>query len=424
MDNDTTNQTQQPKTYPQLAQSLIDNGYIVLPIKKESKTPAIRGWMNPDYKPPVTDFNNCGTAIKTGCGPYPVIGIDIDIMDEKLAKGIQETVSEIAGATIYRIGQYPKLIMLYRLAVGYMKKISSVKFTLGHLEILADGQYLIAEGIHPVTKQEYTWYGGSPQTIPAKDLPPITPEQIYKIIAKFEEKARSIGAEPKTKIIQSEPSGTVVPNVLNVPDVLNIFNAPDAKKPIGLKLNWCRNLLYRFDPSCKRKRWINIGMALHHEFRASPEAFKIWDDWSARSKTKYVTGETAHQWQSFSRMYAKRPITGASLIYYSKKRRGKISSKAPKKPKKQPLNLYCQKAITILQVHSSQKSPWSMRGLLTILQRYLKTGRPTAEKVLKYLLENDLIIDNSNKDCLCQYTLTEKSKQPSLPERKENMYAE
>jgi hypothetical protein len=124
MSSDTKNQTtlipdcapaQQPKTYPQLARGLIDNGYTVLPIKKESKVPAMSGWMKPDYKPPLTDFNNCGTAIKTGCGQYPVIAVDIDTMDKKLAKEIQEMVFEIAGPTIYRIGQYPKMVMIYRL---------------------------------------------------------------------------------------------------------------------------------------------------------------------------------------------------------------------------------------------------------------------------------------------------------------------
>ncbi|MCL2443323.1 MAG: PriCT-2 domain-containing protein [Treponema sp.] len=294
-----------------------------------------------------------------------------------------------------------------------MRKISSIKFNLGHLEILADGQYFVTEGIHPVTKQKYTWYGGSPQTIHAKDLPPITEEQAYKIIAWFEERARSYGAEPETKITQSNPSGAAVPNVLNV---------PYAKKPIGLKLYWCINLLNRFDPSCKRKRWIKIGMALHHEFRGSPEAFKIWDEWSARSKTKYVPGETAYQWQSFSREYTRRPITGASLIFYSKKK-GKISSRAPKKPKRLPLNEYCQKAITVLQNQSAKSSPWSLRGLLGILQRYLKTGRPTVEKILKNLLQDGLLINNSSKEHISQYTLTEKGKLPCLPERKETNYA-
>jgi len=127
MNSDTKNQNpptldcstaQQLKTYPQLAQTLIDNGYTVMPIKKESKVPAIAGWTKPCYKPPLTGFNNCGIAIKTGVGENPIIAIDIDTMDEKIAKEVLDKIFEIAGTTIYRIGQYPKMIIVYRLAAA------------------------------------------------------------------------------------------------------------------------------------------------------------------------------------------------------------------------------------------------------------------------------------------------------------------
>ncbi|MCL2443322.1 MAG: hypothetical protein FWD13_07635 [Treponema sp.] len=118
MNSDTANQTEQPKTYPEIAQVLIDNAYTVLPIKKEDKAPAIKGWMKPEYKPPLVGFHNCGIAIKTGIGEYPVIAVDIDTTDENFAKEIQDKISEIVGSTIYRIGQYPKMIMLYRLVTA------------------------------------------------------------------------------------------------------------------------------------------------------------------------------------------------------------------------------------------------------------------------------------------------------------------
>jgi len=149
-----------------------------------------------------------------------------------------------------------------------MKKITSTKFNLGHVEILANGQYFVAEGIHPVTKQKYTWHDGSPENVHAKDLLPIIEEKALKIVAWFEKRARSIGAILETKNVQSKPSGD---NVSNVSDDIKVYQ----QKPVGLKPYWCINLLKRLDPSCKRKRWISIGMALHHEFRGSHEAFTI-----------------------------------------------------------------------------------------------------------------------------------------------------
>ena len=297
-----------------------------------------------------------------------------------------------------------------------MKKITSVKFNLGHVEVLANGQYFVADGIHPVTKQKYTWHDGSPENVHAKDLLPIIEEQAHKIVVWFEERARSLGAEPENKNSPLRSSGAVVPNV---PAVLNTKS--NTQKPVGLKPYWCINLLKRLDPSCKRKRWISIGMALHHEFRGSHEAFTIWDRWSAKSKTKYVPGETTEQWKSFDRGYSGRPVTGATLLYLSKGK-GKISSKAPQKPKKLPPETYCQKAISVLQ-ENPIRSPWSFRIIICILQKHLKTGYPRTVKIKDHLLKNGLLIDNSDKNRLCQYTLTEKGKLQCLPEKKETKYA-
>ena len=300
-----------------------------------------------------------------------------------------------------------------------MKKMTSTKFNLGHVEILANGQYFVAEGIHPVTKQKYTWHDGSPETVHAKELLLITEEQAQKVVAWFEEKARSLGLEPENKNSSLRPSGAAVSNVLDVSAVLNTKS--NAQKPVGLKPYWCINLLKRLDPSCKRKRWISIGMALHHEFRGSHEAFTIWDRWSAKSKTKYVPGETTEQWKSFDRGYSGRPVTGATLLYFSKGK-GKINSKAPLKPKKLPPEAYCQKAISVLQ-ENSIRSPWSFRMIIAILQKHLKTGYPRTVKIKDHLLKNGLLIDNSDKNRLCQYTLTENGKLPCLPEKKESRYA-
>jgi len=162
-------------------------------------------------------------------------------------------------------------------------------------------------------------------------------------------------------------------------------------------------------------------MALHHEFKGSHEAFRIWDNWSARSKIKYVPGETTEQWKSFDRVYSGRPVTGATLLYFSKGK-GKISSKAPLKPKKLPPEDYCQKAITVLQENPIH-APWSLRMIIGILQKHLKTGYPRTVKIKGHLIKNGLLINNSDKNLLCQYTLTKNGKLPCLPEKKESRYA-
>jgi hypothetical protein len=56
-------------------------------------------------------------------------------------------------------------------------------------------------------------------------------------------------------------------------------------------------LLGHIDPSCGRKEWIEIGMALHAT--GLPQAYQYFDRWSARSPKYKGERDTATQWRSF-----------------------------------------------------------------------------------------------------------------------------
>ena len=38
------------------------------------------------------------------------------------------------------------------------------------IELLADGQQIVAFGLHPDTKKPYSWFGGTPETISHEEL--------------------------------------------------------------------------------------------------------------------------------------------------------------------------------------------------------------------------------------------------------------
>ena len=59
--------------------------------------------------------------------------------------------------------------------------------TEAKVEILADGQQFVADGIHPDTGLPYLWPAGSPETVPLDQVPPITLEQAQAIVAKARE---------------------------------------------------------------------------------------------------------------------------------------------------------------------------------------------------------------------------------------------
>ncbi|MBM9536178.1 PriCT-2 domain-containing protein [Desulfobulbus alkaliphilus] len=57
--------------------------------------------------------------------------------------------------------------------------------------------------------------------------------------------------------------------------------------------------LNHIDPDVEYNDWVDIGMALHHEFKGSLEGLLIWDKWSAKGR-KFQQGECPRKWGTFS----------------------------------------------------------------------------------------------------------------------------
>ncbi|HEY4806406.1 MAG TPA: bifunctional DNA primase/polymerase, partial [Roseiarcus sp.] len=104
------------------------------------------------------------TGIRTG----EVVAIDIDCYNEALANRLQElALDHFGGEPPIRIGQWPKRLMCYRTAVKRDKRATGKyalpglddKAQLSQIEVLGDGQQLVAYGEHPVTRKPYQWIG-------------------------------------------------------------------------------------------------------------------------------------------------------------------------------------------------------------------------------------------------------------------------
>lgn len=72
--------------------------------------------------------------------------------------------------------------------------------------------------------------------------------------------------------------------------------------------------LAKIDPSCSMKLWVEMGMALKHQFGNA--GFSLWDDWSANSADKYPgQDEMANRWASFKANPDDRaPVTIRTLV--------------------------------------------------------------------------------------------------------------
>jgi predicted P-loop ATPase len=170
-----------PIAFVQVASHLHANGYQPIPIKRQSKAPALDGWTRYRFAAgDQTAYAHCGAGLLTGA----LVAVDIDVMDAVTVKEVVRLAAETLGKpAAIRFGKRPKALLLYRTQKPQTKRSTKPITVPGSskaskVEILGAGQQVVAFGIHPETGKPYTWHGGSPLTIPFHDLPAVTPARI------------------------------------------------------------------------------------------------------------------------------------------------------------------------------------------------------------------------------------------------------
>lgn len=71
-------------------------------------------------------------------------------------------------------------------------------------------------------------------------------------------------------------------------------------------------VLKHFNPDCGYAEWLEVGMAMHHQFQGSYDALEAWDRWSSTAPS-YVSGLCERKWGSFST--SKASVTLRSLLF-------------------------------------------------------------------------------------------------------------
>jgi hypothetical protein len=143
-------------------------------------------------------------ALNTGILCQEVVGFDIDVLDSDLVEQLVARIERTLGASpLNRIGRAPKILLVYRPDQPFAKVQTPELFfpdgTKAKVELLADGQQFVADGIHPDTSEPYRWTEGTPADVPLEELPIITEEQAHSIIAEAELVLRLAGATEKEK---------------------------------------------------------------------------------------------------------------------------------------------------------------------------------------------------------------------------------
>src|SRR5262249_54276549 len=114
--------------------------------------------------------------------------LDADILNEEAAKAVEDLVRERfeeRGYILVRIGLAPKRAILFRTLDTFDKITVNFTETRGKpekIELLCNGQQLVADGIHPDTGKPYRWFGGTPWEISHDDLPYISKEEAQQLV--------------------------------------------------------------------------------------------------------------------------------------------------------------------------------------------------------------------------------------------------
>jgi hypothetical protein len=138
-------------------------GYEPIPIISGRKRPALEDWRKAELDLDTVSAwaNDRPGELSTGVRTKYTPGFDIDVHDADMADRVQQVlVHMLRGTILKRTGLPPKRLIPCRCTTPFNKISASFKSpdnVIHKIEVLADGQQFVAEGIHEDTHQPYRW---------------------------------------------------------------------------------------------------------------------------------------------------------------------------------------------------------------------------------------------------------------------------
>ncbi len=269
---------------------LLDAGFHIIPIAPGKKLPGqysagrwepMPAWSRFSHHKPSehnvnmwADWPGSGVGIVTG-GASGVIGVDLDILDEKLAHSAKLVFFKHLGVTpLIRVGKAPKMMLVYRVGAP-MSKIA-----MSPIEVLANGQQFVAYGVHPQTGLDYHWPVESPDDTTVESLPLVTEAQIR---AACDEAYAMLPEELKPARL-SPTEGTGVPG-----GTISSEISPATPEAVAGALEHIPNNDLQWDD------WKRILMAVFVCSRGAEEAYFQFLKWS-RQSAKHNDVATRREW--------------------------------------------------------------------------------------------------------------------------------
>lgn len=307
---------------------LLAQGFPIIPIRSGTKHPGFKGWQQIRATPNLvsqwlsTEFSTAGIGVLTRHFP----AIDLDVLDAEIVQKLVNWCHTHIGPTLQRVGAAPKQLLVYRTDRPF-RKMTSAKYIdflgLEHkVEILGAGQQFVAYAIHPETHKPYQWISKQQLIdIRADDLACITEDQAQALMSYFEslipEDWRKIsvgqGRKAAGKLALSGQAASFSKKTIQAGQKNHHDKAQQAISTDQLKA-----ALTVLDPDMRMHEWVQVGMALYHQYQGSGEGFALWDRWSAEGQ-KYQAAEMRVRWRSFRVDHAGiHPVTAATILHFTK----------------------------------------------------------------------------------------------------------
>lgn len=293
-------------------EKLVKNGFAIHLLKSKSKAPIGDDWSNA----PVLTFEQLTKKYRDGMNVGVRLGkwskvhglylhvIDVDIRDPETAV----EAFEILGDYFPDYMDYPEVQSGSMTASRHFYILSDKHFRSSKLAHSDEFDMVFDKKLDRDVKKwkwEIELFGTGKQVAMPPSIHPITGKP-YRWITEFDFADVMLGEGP---IVDSE-----ILHALVGADADAKYDPTNEKhKPLGLTMDEAKAIIDKLptdDWVEDRDGWYRVGMALHHEFGASDEAFELWCEISSLSK-KFKIKDTKRVWKSFKNR--NRPFRMASL---------------------------------------------------------------------------------------------------------------
>lgn len=275
------------------AVDLLDNGYQVIPVTKES-VPLVSNFFKDKFDhTDAADWENKfpNASLSLACGVNSVYAIDFDVDDPKVANWLKRRLRKSFPKMPIRLCNEPRFAVVFRAGESLLEYTNAHSTGYRHsrtrklnmIEMM--GKKLInMYGTHRKTGNNYRWYRNlSPHNIGATDLPVLEVGHIRKIFKAYEKKLEGVH-----KVVMESTFSKI-----------NRKDAFETAMPTRRYTEDKIDELLEVSTGNDYHSWVKVGMALHSHYGRTVQGLRKWDGWSRRFDG-YKKGACKNKWRTFS----------------------------------------------------------------------------------------------------------------------------